>query len=244
MTAKSTETKLKNVRFNVGGHYHEVSISLIEQYEDTMLARLVSDTWLADPDAIIFMDRDGDTFKYVLYYMRYGKVSLPITVSREMFLLDMEYYGFRSADKDTARSTLTPSQIDDSDASKEVLVRCATVFQTAYLSVQAMNKTKRELETEICCLEKAMEYARLYMDRTTIGVTTLYVNHYVQGAAGSEERTKSTQFHNYLHGSISNNHELFNRCLAKFGLNATEISYNYPCIGLTIATCGCPRTGN
>eukprot|EP00590_Aulacoseira_subarctica_P003151 CAMPEP_0172422128 /NCGR_PEP_ID=MMETSP1064-20121228/8320_1 /TAXON_ID=202472 /ORGANISM="Aulacoseira subarctica , Strain CCAP 1002/5" /LENGTH=74 /DNA_ID=CAMNT_0013162843 /DNA_START=188 /DNA_END=408 /DNA_ORIENTATION=+ len=74
MTTDNTEAEQKTVRFDVGGQLYRVSKSLVEQHEDTMLARLVSDTWLSDPDATIFIDRDGEIFQYVLYYMRYGKV--------------------------------------------------------------------------------------------------------------------------------------------------------------------------
>ena len=133
MTTEKTEAEQKTVRFDVGGHLYRVSKSLIEQHDDTMLARLVSDTWLSNPDATIFIDRDGESFKYVLYYMRYGKVSLPITVSREMFLLDMEYYGFTSVDTDNSHSTPALSQIDDDNSNKEVILRCANIFEKKIL---------------------------------------------------------------------------------------------------------------
>ena len=104
MSSESTKSEQKTIRFNVGGQLYEVSKSLIEQREDTMLARLVSDTWLADPNSTIFIDRDGERFKYVVDYLRYGKVSLPLTVPREMFFLDMGFYGFTSVDNDAVRS--------------------------------------------------------------------------------------------------------------------------------------------
>ena len=80
-------------RLNVGGFYFEVSRSLIVQHDSSMLARLVSDTWQADPEALIFIDRDGETFRHCLDFLRYGRVSLPLTVARDAFLRDMDYYG-------------------------------------------------------------------------------------------------------------------------------------------------------
>ena len=80
-------------RLNVGGFHFEVSRSLIVQHDSSMLARLVSDTWQADPEAIIFIDRDGETFRHCLDFLRYGRVSLPLTVARDAFLRDMDYYG-------------------------------------------------------------------------------------------------------------------------------------------------------
>jgi len=74
---------------------------------------MVSDTWLGcsqggdnddqKKDLPIFVDRDGDRFRYVLDYMRDGqKVNLPIlTVAKEGFLKDLEYYGFENVNADT-----------------------------------------------------------------------------------------------------------------------------------------------
>eukprot|EP00536_Pseudo-nitzschia_multiseries_P016696 jgi/Psemu1/328318/estExt_fgenesh1_pg.C_12020003 len=79
-----------------------------------MLSRMVSDMWQevqvarnGDGDGddqneaapLIFVDRNGDRFQYVLDYMRDGqKASLPFTVSKEGFLKDLEYYGFDDVD--------------------------------------------------------------------------------------------------------------------------------------------------
>ena len=81
------------VRLNVGGVHFEVSRSLIAKHDSSMLARLVSDTCQTDPEAIIFIDRDGETFRHCLDFLRYGRVSLPLTVARDSFLRDMDYYG-------------------------------------------------------------------------------------------------------------------------------------------------------
>jgi len=84
------------VQLDVGGHLFKVSRSLLEQHPDTMLARLVSDDWQNDDnkDGTHFIDRNGERFQYVLDYMRDQKVYLPLTVSKEAFLLDLQYFGF------------------------------------------------------------------------------------------------------------------------------------------------------
>jgi hypothetical protein len=41
-----------------------------------MLARMASKTWQTDPEAAMFVDRDGERFRYILDYMRDGKVHL------------------------------------------------------------------------------------------------------------------------------------------------------------------------
>jgi hypothetical protein len=81
------------VTFDVGGKLFKTSRSLILQHEGTLLARLVSDTWQVDPTKPIFIDRNGTTFDCILDYLRYGRITLPVTVSKEMFLLDMDFYG-------------------------------------------------------------------------------------------------------------------------------------------------------
>lgn len=95
------------VTFNVGGTHYEVSRSLINQFPDTMLARLSSETWSPQTDdgdsnykgAPLFIERDGERFRYCLDYMRDGGiVDLPATVSKAALLRDLEYYGFHDVD--------------------------------------------------------------------------------------------------------------------------------------------------
>jgi hypothetical protein len=101
-----------------------------------MLATLVSDTWLTDPAAPIFIDRDGERFKYVLDYFRYGKMPLPLSVPREMLLLDMEYYGFAHKNhNEIACSTLAPSQIDEMDVKNSILKGLKESIETVYLEL-------------------------------------------------------------------------------------------------------------
>ena len=98
-------TNSATIRLNVGGTSYEVSRSTIEQYPDTMLARMVSEAWNSDDSGDesdkdkkeLFIDRNGERFQYVLDYMRDGSdVSLPVLVSKEGFLKDLEYFGFEN----------------------------------------------------------------------------------------------------------------------------------------------------
>ena len=86
------------VQLDVGGTIYKVSRSLLESFPDTMLARMVSETWQKDPNKPIFVERDGESFRYVLHYMRDGHVFLPITMSKDAVLKDLEYYGFDNVD--------------------------------------------------------------------------------------------------------------------------------------------------
>lgn len=91
----SRENTPKTVKFNVGGKHFEVSRDLImnDEGNETMLSRLVSDTWLQDPEERVFIDRNGDNFLHVLDYLRYGEVTLPLNISLDSFMKDMDYYG-------------------------------------------------------------------------------------------------------------------------------------------------------
>ena len=86
----TTET----VKFDVGGTKYRVSRSLIEQYPESVLARMVSDTWQDDPEKELFVERDGLRFRCVLDYMRDKKVHVPVGVSKAAVLQDLEYFGF------------------------------------------------------------------------------------------------------------------------------------------------------
>jgi hypothetical protein len=83
-------TKPKPVVFNVGGKHFEASRTVIDQHEDSMLARLVSETWIENPEQAVFIDRDGVIFAQILNY--HGSVSFPRTVRKSDFLRDLEYY--------------------------------------------------------------------------------------------------------------------------------------------------------
>ena len=84
------------VQFDVGGTLFKTSRSLFRgsrHVERTMLGRLVSETWLLDPTVPVFIDRSAVLFGHVLDYLRYGGIALPITISRDMFLRELDYYG-------------------------------------------------------------------------------------------------------------------------------------------------------
>jgi len=85
-------TTSRTVCFNVGGQLFQVSRSLLDRYKTTVLAVMVSERWQDDPNSSIFIDRDGEHFRHILNYLRYGSVSLPLSVSKEDFLHDMDFY--------------------------------------------------------------------------------------------------------------------------------------------------------
>ena len=87
------EEDRKIVKFNVGGTRYEVAPSLIEMHPDTMLGKIVSKEWQNDPSAEIFIERNGSRFKYVLDYLRDGKVYVSIDMCKKAILDEMDYFG-------------------------------------------------------------------------------------------------------------------------------------------------------
>lgn len=117
MSSSMQNTNSSTIRLNVGGTSYEVSRSTIEKYPDTMLARMVSEAWSSDDGSdkdkkALFIDRDGERFRYVLDYMRDGSdVSLPVLVSKEGFLKDLEYFGFENVNPTNVFSSSNYAQI-------------------------------------------------------------------------------------------------------------------------------------
>ncbi len=85
--------KPKTVKFNVGGKKFEASRELVEENEESMLARMVSDTWQEDPTKPVYIDRDDDIFSSVLGYLRCGSIVVPNAIDRVIFLSDMDFCG-------------------------------------------------------------------------------------------------------------------------------------------------------
>ena len=85
----------KVAHFNVGGKQYKVSHSLLEMHPNSLLAQSASKQMQVNPGEEIYLDRDGNIFKYVLNYLRNdGRVYLPMTyISKAAFLTDLVYYG-------------------------------------------------------------------------------------------------------------------------------------------------------
>ncbi|KAL9186339.1 hypothetical protein ACHAXT_005577 [Thalassiosira profunda] len=146
----------ETVKFNVGGKHFEVARSLIDEHSETMLSRLVSTTWLEDPTKPVFIDRDGDTFAHVLNYLRYGSISLPVTVHKDNFLRDLDFYGVVPDADSPVRSC--------SEAwSAQIAERCAKIkdLEAARSKLEAeINTLQMENDIDILANYCASEYLR------------------------------------------------------------------------------------
>jgi hypothetical protein len=72
------------IRFNVGGTPYEVALATLQKSPETMLAKLASKKWRErsgnDADEPIFIDRDGEIFKYILAWYRNNVIIIPRTI--------------------------------------------------------------------------------------------------------------------------------------------------------------------
>ncbi|KAL3926076.1 MAG: hypothetical protein SGARI_005723 [Bacillariaceae sp.] len=102
MSSSSSTTQ----KFDIGGTLYTVSKSLLEQYPGTMLCAIASELWQNDDEEAkakpIFIERDGQRFRYVLDFMRDGKVTLPGgSVSKKSLLEEFTYFGFQEVDPES-----------------------------------------------------------------------------------------------------------------------------------------------
>ena len=81
------------VKLDVGAIHYKTSLSTINNSPNSMLAKAVSERWKKeDSNEPIFFDRDGQRFKYVLDYLRDGKVNLPVGENVETFHTELQYF--------------------------------------------------------------------------------------------------------------------------------------------------------
>ena len=67
------------VNLNVGGHCFKTSVQTLTKDSNTMLAAMFSGKFEMKPceDGAFFIDRDGTHFRFILNYLRTGKLTLP-----------------------------------------------------------------------------------------------------------------------------------------------------------------------
>ena len=81
----SMSKKLEHVHFsstvnlNVGGHLFKTSVQTLTKDPNSMLAAMFSGRFETKPceDGAFFIDRDGTYFRFILNYLRTGKLTLP-----------------------------------------------------------------------------------------------------------------------------------------------------------------------
>ena len=89
---------LTTVKLNVGGHYFTTSLQTLTKDPNSMLAAMFSGKFNMKPaeDGAFFIDRDGTHFRFILNYLRTGKLTLPEgTTDFKEFQAEAEFYQIR-----------------------------------------------------------------------------------------------------------------------------------------------------
>lgn len=87
--SEGTET----VKMNVGGHLFEVSVDIMTKHPESRLAQILSKASGREQDNPLFIGHNGEVFAHVLALHRDGKVLLPSTVSKDVFIRELGFYG-------------------------------------------------------------------------------------------------------------------------------------------------------
>ena len=206
----------KTIRFNVGGLIYEVSRSLLAQHPDTMLARMISKEWQPEEgpgkdDCALFIERDGERFRYCLDYMRNaGSVALPSTISKDEFLKDLTYYGFQ-----------------DIDASEITTMGSAQAFQLSFDHLQSINtdwvKAIEKLGIKPKCLTLARHCLKYYLSTGELKWIPLDRHHNTHDEKTIDQLMSTA---NWLKKDDANYKDEFNSCLEEIGLKVKKVT-NY-----------------
>ncbi|CAF1174164.1 unnamed protein product [Adineta steineri] len=100
---KLSTTSIKGkVILDVGGVKHTTSVGTLIREKDTFFGALFLGRWELERDSndnSIFIDRDGDLFKYILAYLRTDKISSDIMTNeslRQLLIIEAEYFGIHN----------------------------------------------------------------------------------------------------------------------------------------------------
>lgn len=180
------------VTFDVGGKPFKVSRSLLEMYPDSMLARSASKTWHTNEDEAIYIDRDYTLFRYVLNYLRDMKVSLPLTVTKDELLMELDYYGI-DADIDAIDDSLTQG-IQNTQSLNHSYGRLADASKTLDVLIEEKEKECNSLRVAKQCIEKyVLQKGKKYYDQESFIFDTRF-----EGLIGDRNKYSPNKCNEFL----------------------------------------------
>jgi hypothetical protein len=182
-----TPSSLTTVSFCIGGQRYEVSRSLLRKFPDSILAKKAEETPYGMPFPIIFY-RDSERFRYCLEFMRDGRVSLPVGVSKKSLLTDLEFYGLR---------------VDDDDVVDESSAHSAAANHIFSLVREVHGK------------RRGRAHIRVLMDSIALRCFVVYI---VNSHFNGEFAMEFSEDFSSLGEWTSDDHALLNESLARFGL--------------------------
>ena len=86
------------VMLNVGGVKVYTSLGTLGSNGTNFLTQLIENDYegkmkaARDPEGYIFIDRNGDVFKVILEYLRYGVIEIPPGITRQQVVREIDFY--------------------------------------------------------------------------------------------------------------------------------------------------------
>ncbi|XP_069137119.1 BTB/POZ domain-containing protein KCTD7-like [Argopecten irradians] len=136
------------IELNVGGRHFTTSLLTLTKSEGTMLAAMFSGNYdvKKDKNGRYFIDADGDTFAYVLNYLRYGE--LPPAPQVQSVYRDAVYFGLHGLTEELERYPSMLSKIQR-DAYRTQLSGYQDVLVKILDAVTDSNKKVVDTSSEI-----------------------------------------------------------------------------------------------
>jgi hypothetical protein len=138
-----------------------------------MLAKICSDTWQSDPTSEVFINRDGERFRYVLDYLRDGSVALPLSIPKAAFLKELEYFGFEGVDA----GSITVDYSSANEASNYIAECYANFKKECQARVNDLEMKINYHYLALACYKSFSDggdLKRLRIDKDVISRTVLY----------------------------------------------------------------------
>jgi hypothetical protein len=93
------------IKFNVGGRKFETTRGTIMKYPDSVLAKHIGDLSKSDTKGRYFIDRNPKVFAAILEYYRSNVLACPPQVSVDVFIRELDFWGFKDCIMVTYSST-------------------------------------------------------------------------------------------------------------------------------------------
>ncbi len=154
-----TKTLPEVIKFNIGGQRYEVSLYLLQQHPNSILTKSVSEQFQSDhldiSKAETFIERDGTMFRFILAYLRDGKVTLPITESKEAFMMELAYYGIEIHEEHIDEKHVHMTKSTHS---------MKTAVEDLRESITILEKESDRVRKNILCVELAIDFITIYLN--------------------------------------------------------------------------------
>jgi BTB/POZ domain len=152
------DTRQDAVRFNVGGTLFETSRTLFTfgTMASSTLGQMVNENV---PGQVIFIDRDGEIFRHVLPFLRYGRVSLPLMINKAAFLRDLEFYGVAVPINDDG--TIMEDAIDESNANLQAAHRIIALDRECERRANELKDEREHILVAHACFKEYMRTGSL-----------------------------------------------------------------------------------